>query len=245
MADKRTFIVTAHQANYLPYLGFFEKILVSDLFVLVDDTQFVKRGAFGWIHRNRILGPNGPMWLTVPVKTHDRYYQKIAEVEINQAQNWQRKHLRSIEIAYRKSPFFKDFFPKLENIYQQKWEYLLSLSQEIIIAILDYLEIKIPVILSSELGIEGEGSDYVLQLAQKSKATHYLSGMHGKDYLDLNKFAEAKMNLIFQDFKCLEYPQPWSETFVSHLSTIDAIFLTGKEGTRQLLLDGSNYEIPK
>ena len=77
--------------------------MLATLFVLVDDTQFVKRGPFGWIHRNRILGPQGPQWLTIPVETHDKYEQLISEVKISQKTPWQRKHLRSIEVAYAKA----------------------------------------------------------------------------------------------------------------------------------------------
>ena len=61
-------LLTAHQPNYLPYPGFFQKIAAADEFLVVDTTQFVKRGPFGWIHRNKIRTPNGPIWLTLPVK---------------------------------------------------------------------------------------------------------------------------------------------------------------------------------
>ena len=60
-------LLTAHQPNYLPYGGFFQKIAAADEFLVVDTTQFVKRGPFGWIHRNKIRTPNVPIWLTLPV----------------------------------------------------------------------------------------------------------------------------------------------------------------------------------
>lgn len=242
-AGKR-FIVTAHQANYLPYLGFFEKISVSDLFILVDDTQFVKRGSFGWINRNKILGPNGPQWLTLPVETHDKYDQCISDVKISQKTPWRRKHLRSIEVAYRKSPYFDRLFPELKKIYEQDWCDLLAISSKMIDWVLRELKIDTPQMLSSSLELKGSSSDYVLELAQKSGATHYLSGMHGRDYLDLDKFESAKMSLIFQDFKCLPYPQGKQSEFVSHLSTLDALFWVGPEKTSELLRDGADYKLP-
>jgi hypothetical protein len=234
-------IVTAHQANYLPYLGFIEKISVADRFVLVDDTQFVKRGPFGWIHRNRILSQTGPQWLTVPGKTHDRYDQLINQVEIDNSSCWSRKHLRSIELSYKKSPYFGEVFPSLELIYQKEWTHLVDLSETLIVWMLNILDIQVPLTRSSQYHCSGKGSDYVLELAQKSGATHYLSGVHGRDYLTLETFEQARMGLIFQDFKCLPYPQNRAQEFISHLSTLDALFNAGPEGTRELLQKGGGY----
>ncbi len=243
MADR--ILVTAHQANYLPYQGFFEKILRSDLFVLVDDTQFVKRGAFGWIHRNRILSPEGQaQWLSVPILTHDRYHQRICEAEIDSRKNWARKHLRSIEFSYRKMPYFKDLFPSLASIYEKTWTHLLPLSQELIQWILGLLEATPPMQLASDLQLQGQGSDYVLDLAQKTGATHYLSGIHGRDYLDLQLFSKAGVGLVFQDYHCHAYPQATAGDFVSHLSVIDTLFSIGPCETRNLLLQGGNYATP-
>lgn len=237
-------VVTAHQANYLPYLGFFEKILVADRYVLVDDTQFVKRGPFGWIHRNRILGSSGPQWLTVPVKTHGRYDQNIADAVIDSQRNWSRKHLRAFELSYRKSPHFETIYPVLEAIYAREWTHLVDLSQALIEQVLQWLEIHRPITRSSAYGIEGQGSAYVLELAQKSGATHYLSGVHGKDYLDLPAFDSAGMGLIFQNFTCHPYLQLGQKSFVSHLSTFDALFNVGPKGTLQLLKEGGTINCP-
>lgn len=238
-------LVTAHQANFLPYLGFFEKILVSDAFVLVDDTQFVKRGAFGWIHRNRILGSGDePLWLTVPVVTHGRYEQKILEVEIDNARDWRRKHWRSIVFAYRHAPYFKELGPGLEAIYANEWGKLFDLSRSVIAWVLEILKVSMPVSLASSLEIGGSGSGYVLELARKSGATHYLSGIHGKDYLNVTDFEKAGMGLVFQDFSCLPYFQGKRKSFVSHLAIIDALFWTGAEGTRQLMQSGGKSALP-
>ena len=238
-------LVTAHQANYLPYLGFFEKVSVSDLFVLVDDTQFVKRGNFGWIHRNRILSPQGPQWLTIPVETHDKYDQLISEVQISQKTPWRRKHIRSIEVAYRKSPYFEELFPELNIIYEREWTDLLSISSEMINWILKQLKIETPQVRSSSLNLKGKSSEYVLELAKNSGATHYLSGMHGKDYLDLELFESEKMGLVFQDFNCVPYLQgKHAKMFTPYLSALDALFWVGPESTLKLLKQGSRYKIP-
>lgn len=228
----------------MPYLGFFEKISVADLFILVDDTQFVKRGAFGWIHRNRILGPNGPQWLTIPVLTHGQYDQPIKDTLICQKTNWARKHCRAIEFAYRNAPYFKELFPGIQEIYSRQWTHLLDLSKHCIEWVLNLLDIQIPIQLSSDLQIQGKSSDYVLELAQKAKATHYLSGVHGKDYLNLEQFKKQKLEVIFQDFKCIEYSQGKATSFVSHLSILDPLFWIGPKRTYSLLSEGRQYKLP-
>jgi hypothetical protein len=237
-------LVTAHQANFLPYLGFFEKISVSDAFVLVDDTQFVKRGTFGWIHRNKILTQNGPIWLTIPIKTHDAYNQLISDTQIVDDQTWKRKHLRSIEFAYKKAKYFDTFFDDIKDIYLKPHPYLLGLSRAFIEWVLQILKIDIPMTLSSELGIQGKGSDYVLELASKSKASHYLSGKHGLDYLNPEIFVENNVEVIYQDFNCMPYEQINSETFHPNMCILDVLFNVGVEGTIELLKAGSNYNVP-
>ncbi|MBF0245420.1 MAG: WbqC family protein [Planctomycetes bacterium] len=231
-------LVSAHQANYLPYTGFFEKVLAADHFILVDDTQFVKRGSFGWIHRNRILGANGPMWLTLPVKTHQRYSQNIGEVELD-GDAWRRKHWRSLEHSYRNAPFFSEVAPFFKETYSREWTHLLPLSRHLIQGTLDLLGVTTPLAMSSELGLQGHGSDYVLELARKTGASHYLSGMHGRDYLNVGDFAEAGIGLVFQEFRCPEYPQgKEGASFIPNLSIVDALFSVGPRGTRELLERG-------
>jgi hypothetical protein len=237
-------LVTAHQANFLPYLGFFEKISVADLFILVDDTQFVKRGPFGWIHRNKILTLKDPIWLTVPVKTHNAYHQLISQTQIADDPSWIRKHIRSIEFAYKKAPHFEKYIEEIKAIYQCKTSHLLDLSQAFIEWCLEILSIKIPMMLSSTLDIKGKGNDYVLELSQKSKATHYISGKHGADYLEPTTFEQNNIGLVFQDFECKPYPQIHSKEFVPYMSILDALFNIGTEGTKELLKSGSNYTVP-
>ncbi len=237
-------LVTAHQANFLPYLGFFEKIYVSDAFVLVDDTQFVKRGPYGWIHRNKILTQKGPVWLTVPVKTHDAYDQLISQTQIVDDSTWKRKHLRSIEFAYKKTEYFEQFFDDIKSIYLDSHPYLLSLSRAFIEWVLRLLGLNIPIQLASNLKLQGKGTDYVVDLALKSNASHYLSGKHGLDYLDKEIVEEKNLKIIYQDFECKPYEQINSDSFESNMCILDVLFNVGVEGTIELLEEGSNYEVP-
>lgn len=222
-------ILTAHQPNYLPYPGFFQKIAAADAFLVVDTTQFVKRGPFGWIHRNRIRTPNGPIWLSLPVLHKGRYHQTIQETELNSKVNWAAKHWKSIEFSYRKAPHWARFSPGLREIYQRDWTHLSPLNVEIIRWFLRVLELDAPVTIASELASTGKSTDYIVAFCQELGADRFLSGVHGRDYLETSRFEEAGIDLLFQSYDAPEYEaegRPLTED-EKNLSLIDMLFWCG------------------
>ena len=233
-------LITGHQPNYLPYLGFFEKAARAELLVLVDTTQFVKRGPFGWIHRNRIRTAEGWIWLTVPVRTKGRFQQKICDVEIDNTTPWARKHLRSLQRAYSRAPFWDRYEEGITEIYERSWAKLAELNEALIGLLLMELGIDTPVTRASDLGVEGVSTGYVLDLCSKAEATGYISGLHGRDYLEETSFAEADVRLVFQTFEHPRYPQCWKGDFVENLSVVDLLFNQGPESL-DLLLSGNDY----
>ena len=235
-------LVTGHQPNYLPYPGFFEKIARADLFVLVDNVQFVKRGPFGWIHRNRIKVGSAWEWLTVPVLTKGKFTQTIRETEINNAEPWRRKHWRTIERSYARAPCFSLYADEWKRVYEREWKWLWELSAEVLRLVLKALSIDTPVRIASELGIQGKGSEYVLDLCRKTGATAYLSGVHGRDYLDEPSFREAGVSLMFQDFPPLRYRQTPPEPFLENLAILDLLFNCGPD-SRRYLLETRQHEV--
>jgi hypothetical protein len=231
-------LLTGHQPNYLPYAGFFEKIARADRFVVVDNVQFVKRGPFGWIHRNRIrtAAPDGWEWLTVPVLTKGKFEQSIRETAIDNQLPWARKHWKTIDWHYRKAKHFSDYAPDLRAVYEKKWEWLLDLNVELLRLVLRWLGIERETPLSSELGVSGKGTDFVLDLCRKAGADAYLSGMHGRDYLDPAVFESAGIRLEFQEFAAREYPQCVPGAFVPNLSIVDLVFNCGPD-SRKVIVD--------
>jgi len=226
--------LTGHQPNYLPYPGFFHKLLHADAFVIVDHVQFVKRGSFGWIHRNRIRTEDGWAWLTVPVITKGRFEQRILDVRPNNALNWTRKHWRSIEWHYKKAPFFKDHAPFFEDTYSRTWDNLSELNIFVIQYIMRQMEIDLPIYRSSELDIQGKAGQLIIDMCRKLGADTYLSGVHGRDYLDLDLFKEAKIKLAFQTFDPAPYPQVYKGDFVPDLAIIDLLMNRGPESRTYL-----------
>jgi len=222
-------IVVGHQPNYLPYLGFFDKASRCDRFVLVDNTQFVKRGPFGWIHRNRIRTPQGSAWLTVPVRTSGKYHQRIDEAEIDHDLPWARKHWRTLLAHYRKAPHFARHADWFEAAYAREWRMLVDLNFAMIEHLFEALGLRVPCVRASALGVEGKATGYVLDLCRRTGATVYLSGKHGHDYLDLPAFAAAGIELRFQEYLHPEYGQAHPGPFVPFCSVVDLLFNHGPD----------------
>src|SRR4030042_462417 len=115
-------IIGILQPGCLPWLGFFEQIHRSDIFVVYDDVQYDKNG---WRNRNRIKTQKGFEWLTVPV--HASISREVSEIEIDNNQDWQRKHIKALKINYSRALYFNKYWPIFEKILNQKWEKLIDL----------------------------------------------------------------------------------------------------------------------
>lgn len=217
-------IVCITQPTYLPWLGFFDKLVHSDIVIFYDNAQFVKRGKT-FHNRNKIRTPNGWMWLTIPVIAPLGI--KIKDVRINNTLNWREKHWKSIVHSYKKAKFFDQYEYIFEEIYSKDWEYLCDFNLSIIRKIIKILGIRIDVMLASELGETNlSATDELLWYCKKVSATTYLSGAFGKNYLELDKFANENIKVGFQDYKHPEYKQLYKQ-FEPFMSVIDLIFNHG------------------
>jgi hypothetical protein len=215
-----------HQPQYLPWPGFFHKVGKSECFVFLDTVQF-KKGDFQ--NRNRIRRPNSWIWLTVPVRNKGRFKQKICEVEIDNKLNWQRKHLLSMRINYGRSPYFRDLEKFFEKVYNSSWKYLIDLNVYLIEFFLKYLEIDTPIYYESKLKTTRKSTERIIEICQKVGADTYLSGRGGKAYLDESKLKQAKIKVIYQEFKYPVYKQRFNDNFIPDLSIVDLIFNCGKK----------------
>ena len=217
-------ILTAHQPTYLPWLGLFNKIHYSDCFVLFDTVQYLPKE---WMNRNKIKTVNGEMYLTVPVQKKGFLKKMNKEIKVDNSNNWQRKHLKSIFINYKDTKYFNDYFPFFEDVYTKKWDYLCELNTFILENLLDFLSIKIKILKLSELNLEGTKSDLVLNLCKKLNAKTFIFGEQGKNYADINKFNQNNITVMFQKYTHPKYNQNF-KNFLSNMSVIDLIFNCGK-----------------
>lgn len=234
--SKSSMVLTGHQPNYLPYLGFFHKIAHSDIFALVDNTQYVKRGKFGWINRNRIRTKDGWMWLTVPVLVKGKYDQIISDVKINNDLNWGRKHLNALIYNYQKAPYFKKYILFFQGIYKRRWGSLNNLNETIIRYLIKTLGIKVKIVKSSSMKIKGKGQGLIVNMCRAQGVDTYLSGIHGRDYINEKKMPKD-IRVIYQKFTHPKYNQQFPG-FIEGLSVVDLLFNYGPKSLDLILSRG-------
>jgi len=212
--------VAIHQPQYLPWLGYFDKIDQADCFVLLDDVQFKKNE---WQNRNKIKTAAGWQWLTVPVL--HRFPQRICEVRINRTDPWSRKHLQALTSNYSSAPFFDLHRPFFEEIYGREWTLLVDLNVAAITYLAEALGIRTKLVMASSLPVpaELEATERLVAICQAVGANTYLSGVGGREYLDLAPFEEAGIGVLFQVFQIRPYPQRFG-AFVADLSIVDLLF---------------------
>lgn len=215
--------VAIHQPHYLPWLRYMEKIASSDLFIMLDDVDFTKNG---WQNRNKIKCADGWMYLTVPVTA--TLHQPIHTVKIVD-NGWHEKHLRSLQTYYGRAPYFDDHIRFFKEMYCRKWDSLTELNLEILSYCLSRMDIRTPVLRSSELKVEGVATERLVNLCRLVKATSYYSGAYAAEvYLDAALFEKAGIDLVFQHWCCPEYSQQFPKAgFVSDLSIVDLLFNEG------------------
>ncbi|HEX8920761.1 MAG TPA: WbqC family protein [Pyrinomonadaceae bacterium] len=219
-------LVSIHQPEHLPWLGFFEKMQRADLFVLLDDVQFSKGD---YQNRNRVKGANGPQWLSVPVVQH--FPQKISEVAVA-GNTWRSKHWKTLVSCYASAPHFETFAPMFENFYRRSWAKLADLNVAAIELLACALGIEKKWVFASELRVGGQKSELVLNICKALGAKGYYSGRTGSAYLDREAFRQAGVEIIVQNFNHPTYEQLFMKRqgFVPNLSALDLLFNCGTQG---------------
>lgn len=213
-------ILSAHQPQYLPYLGFWHKLLNSDIHVVFDDVKFT-RGAF--INRNKIKNAKGWEWLTIPVK---RVNCKISELKAADSK-WRTKHLKSLKTNYNRAKHFEDYIKYFERFYSGDSKNVSEINTMLIKDISKMLGIKTEIVMLSEIDVGGKSTERIINLCKALRCDAYLSGAGGKDYIDESLFQSSGIKLVYQDFKHPTHPQLFGK-FVPNLSIADSLLNCGK-----------------
>lgn len=215
-------VVTIHQPEHLPWLGFFHKMALCDAYVILDSVQFSKNN---YQNRNRLIDQNGLVfWSTVPIRMVGHTEKRIADMEIVNSQPWQRKTWDRIASAYRHHTYFKTLAHEVESIFMGDHTRLVDLNIDLIEFFRRQLGICVPMVRSSTMKLNGSRSELLLSICKNLGADTYLSGPSGHSYLDKDLFLEAGVTLDYHTFKHPTYLAP---TFQPYLSTLDLIFNHG------------------
>jgi hypothetical protein len=227
-------LVAIHQPNFLPWLGFFDKIARADVFVLLDSVQFPKKGGT-WTNRVRILVNGEPTWLTAPI---DRAYhgtRTIREMRLRDDDGrWRETALKTLRSTYGRAPFFDAIQAELEPLLLDRTVELAVYNERAIRRLCELLGLETPVVRSSELAAEGSGTDLLVALVRASGGDAYLAGGGAAGYQEDEKFAAAGIELRHQAYAPPAYPQG-AHPHVPGLSAVDALMHVGPGDTRALL----------
>lgn len=214
--------LAAHQPQYLPWLGYFDKIARADRFVLLDTVQYKKNE---WQNRNRIRGAAGWHWLTVPV--HYRFPMSIREVTIDETSGWRRKHREAIRQAYARAPQREAIAAPIEALLGRPIASLATLNAETVHLLGGMLGVSTPITLASTLEGIPEGPDQrLIALCRRFGCGTYLAGAGGRDYMDLDAWKAAGIAVEFQDYRHPVYSQA-QPGFEPNLSALDLLMHLG------------------
>ena len=230
-----TMIVSINQPGYLPWMGYFQRIAASDLHIVLDHVQFEKNS---FCNRNKVRTKEGSAWLTVPLSTKGRFGDlAIHKLAFAPHTQWQNKHWTTLRMNYAKAPFFAAFSPPYERLYSETWPAFMPMLRAFLDQHLRDLGITTRLRYSSEMNPTGTKSDLVLNLCREVNADAYLSGALGRLYLDEDSFANAGIEIRYQNYSHPTYSQ-CQPGFVPCLGVLDLIFNHGP-GSRDILLSQS------
>tara|TARA_B100001059_G_scaffold231633_1_gene267810 strand:+ start:5584 stop:6288 length:705 start_codon:yes stop_codon:yes gene_type:complete len=233
-------IVTIHQPEHMPWLGFFNKAFNCDIFVILDNVQFRKNY---FQNRNQIISPcNGnSIWLTVPLikgSSQDMIYEK----QILYDNKFLKKYFKIIEKSYSNYPFYEKYITALKVIFDQETKSISRLNTKLIKYFFEILNIDCDVKVASDLSLPKSESGGIVNydICNYLGASKYLSGKSGKDYLDLTPFKKNNIEVVFQDFNHPTYNQP-GDNFVPNLSILDLLFSHEIDEIKKLII--SSYKL--
>jgi len=223
--DSKTIVIS--QPYLFPWIGLFEQVRLTDIFVFYDDVQFSK-GHFQ--DRVQIKTSKGFKWMTVP-KAGVRLNQKICEVEIEYKTNWKKSHLDFLKQIYKPAPFYDDMISVVKSVYDNNHKYLSQITIESTMSVAEYYGLlkNREFFISSNLAVNGHSTQRVLEFVKYFKASRYITAMGALKYFDFELFEKENKKVEFVDYKKLPYPQLYGN-FNPYVSILDLIANTGKEG---------------
>ncbi len=217
-------IVSAHRPYFAPYPGFFKKVLLSDVFVVLDSVQFPLGRS--WLTRNRFKNDKGIYWIRIPVWKTGKGLQKINEVDICYERGWKDKLIKGLTMAYKNAPYFSEIIQIWKDVLEREPKKLLELNLSLIKYVVDYLSIDTKIVLLSELGISAKEPTLSIEICKKLNADSFLAQKSAKKHLSSELFEKENIRLIFFNPNACIYPQLWGE-FICNLSVFDLLFNCG------------------
>ena len=223
------------QPYFFPYIGYWQLMNAVDTYVIYDDVAFIKNG---WINRNRILINQEARYFNLPISGAGSFVL-IKDVALSQDEKAIQKLVKTVEMAYKRAPYFKDIMPLLEEIMCFQSEKMIDFLEHHIRMIANFLDMNTNLLLSSRDVDKDEtlkAHFKVLDICQKLKATEYYNAIGGQELYDKAFFSENKVNLFFLKTGDVRYQQ-YRNDFVPNLSIVDVLMFCGKNRTKEHLMN--------
>ena len=216
-------VVSIHQPDYISYLGYFYKISKSDIFVFLDDAQFSNDNMHHW---NRIKTPQGECRLKVPVEQH--LGDLINQVRTKDELMWKEKHLKTLEMNYKKAPFFNEVFQQFKELLCQNYSSISDMNIAINTWIIRGFGFETKIYKSSDIPIDTVREERVIDIVKYFFGDIYISGHGAKAYQVDEHFSQKGIKLVYTDYQPIEYRQLWPKVgFLPYMSTLDYLFNYG------------------
>jgi hypothetical protein len=228
-------VVAIHQPNLFPWLGFFSKMMRSDIFVFLDHTLNNPRTSI-YTKTVKIITNRSEFWLVIPLKNKkDQTFVRVRDMEIDNPGLVAKKQLKTFDLNYRKAPYYGEVLPLLTEFYESSSCLITERNINFICKIAGLLGIAPVFVRSSELNHSGQSTEMLISLIKELGGSTYLSGDGAEGYQQEYLYLENKIDLKFSNFQHPVYPQFSSDTFFKGLSIIDPLMNLGFEGTKRLL----------
>ncbi|HYC36514.1 MAG TPA: WbqC family protein [Usitatibacter sp.] len=229
-------LVAVHQPHYVPWLGYLDRMVKADLFIVLDHVQFERRN---YQNRTKIRLEGEGKWLTVPVvqvSQKETILEKAIDNSEEGSRAWGPNHFKTMRYAYRKAPYFEQYAPQLQQILEARWDKLVDLNLAMLDFVREAFEVRTPLRRSSQMRAEGAKSELLLNLCREvAPGSTFLGGLGGsRDYLNHEAFAREGIGVKWQDFKHPVYPQCGEEPFMPGLMSLDALFNCGPRAVELL-----------
>lgn len=234
--------VGIHQINYLPWMGYFNKMAKSDIFVLLDEVQLTDSGM---MQRNRVLNKNGSAaYLTIPFEKKGYLEKKFSEIQINNTIRWQTRQKNFLFETYHKFPYWEEVFAAFEPLFNENFIFLEDINMKSISILRNLLDICTPIVLQSQLEYNRATCKdaMVLEICKAVGADIYLSGNGARNYMNVEKFIEQKIQVQYQVFHSPVYSQRYAQSHVNGLSMLDVFLNCGINETKRLFWENIQSE---
>jgi len=220
-------VISFNQPAFIPWGGFFARLLRSDRMVLLDSTLLAQ--GFTFVNRNRLKGPEGEVWISVPLKRKGRGRQEIKDLEIYEKERWRKKFLSTLRHYYGHSIYFESVFEEIRSAANQPDVRFLSLA----LALLEILKAKLGIdretVLQSSTGISGKGVSLLVSIAKELRADEVILPYGSEKAVESSRFEIQGIKVRELRYLPPQYPQFWGG-FLPNLSSLDLLLCCGFEG---------------